>query len=305
MTFFVNIIKHHLFKNLTLSILPIVYTIMFAVTSVNGSSIVLVIGIFIALIHIIEIIGYCLYDNEHKNDAINNSVDVYKQKLEAIDGLCNEAEKIIALNADYLYDFIKQHKDHSIVKDIHFLQERADRICDAVFRYIISTAKSGQFFAVSIMFMEKRVIRSADGTESIRKYYQMIGRKSNYSISSPKSLRNFITEEEAKDYYYKKIFDESKHSYRILPKKKDIDREFKNSKDLDYSQYVGIPIFCKDRIIAILQIVAYDNSVISREKKELRSICDNYLTTFANLFLLSDKIENTKQLVDIEERDPS
>ena len=140
------------------------------------------------------------------------------------------------------------------------------------------------------MFMEK--------ASSSENKYQMVGRYTNYKKSAPKTFRTFVSEEEASGSYYHTIFNEPKRSPYILESKKKIKQNFKDYDDLDYSQYIGMPIFCKDKIIAILQIVAYDGSIIAKRRKDIQLLCDNYLTLFAYMFLLSDKIENTKQLIE-------
>ena len=45
-------------------------------------------------------------------------------------------------------------------------------------------------------------------------------------------------------------------------------------------------------MIAILQIVSYNDSIIASSEKEIQELVDNYLSTYANLILLADKTEN-------------
>lgn len=296
-----SFIDKSIFRNLLLSITPIVYTILYAwyFSSTTRSS-VLYNAIVLTIIHILAIIHYCVLDN--KEEKTRSAMDYQKKfkncnkKLSAAEDLLNNTESIVANNADILYDVIlaKRSGEHSSVKDMHFLQDKADVICTTVFNFIKEIAKKGTYFAVSIMFLEKKI----DTDRNITKEYQMVGRHTNYAKSAPKSYRHFVSESEAQGSYYYKIFNDSKRSpYYILASPEEIKESFQDSSDLAYSQYIGIPIFCKDKIVAVLQIVAYQKSRIAESVEEMQLLCDNYLTLFANLFLLSDKIENIQQLL--------
>ena len=281
-----------LFRNLSLSIIPITYGILYSVYAINTDvQLLLFFAILLSIIHIIEIVYYCIHD--YKNEERLKPIKVYQKKLAAAEELFNDTETIVANNADFLYDLVHNIKNHSEVKDLYFLQSKADVICNNVFKYIKATAEKGKYYAVSIMFMERTT--GEDG--SIAKKYQMVGRFTNYKKSSPKTLRKFVSEDEANGSYYHTIFNSTRRIPYILENKAKIKEVFKDYKELDYSQYIGIPIFCKDKIVAVLQIVAYNDSVIAKSKKDIQLLCDNDLTLYANLFLLSDKIENIKQLI--------
>ena len=282
----------YLFRNLSLSIIPIIYTILYAIFSINTElQILLYFAISLSIIHIVEIVYFCIHDNKYEEKI--KPIKVYQKKLAAAEELYNDTENLIANNADYLYDMVHNKKDHSEVEDIYFLQSKADVICNNVFKYIKATAEKGKYYAVSVMFME----RSKDKDNHTVKKYQMVGRFTNYKKSSPRTLRKFVSEEEASGSYYHKIFNSSRRSPYILENKTKIKAVFKDYQELDYSQYIGIPIFCKDKIVAILQIVAYNDSIIAKNLKDIQLLCDNYLSLYANMFLLSDKIENIKQLI--------
>ncbi len=282
-----------LFRNLSLSIIPITYGILYSVYAINTEvQILLFFAILLSIIHIFEIVYYCIHD--YKNEDRLKPIKVYQKKLAAAEELFNDTETIIANNADFLYDLVHKKKNHSEVEDLYFLQSKADVICSNIFKYIKATAEKGKYYAVSIMFMERTI---GEDSQIIKKY-QMVGRFTNYKKSSPKTLRKFVSDEEANGSYYHRIFNNARRSPYILENKAKIKEAFKDYKELDYSQYIGIPIFCKDRIVAILQIVAYNDSIIAKNIKDIQLLCDNYLTLYANLFLLSDKIENIKQLVE-------
>ena len=288
-----GIINSYLFRNLTLSLIPIAYGILYSIYAVNSSlQILLFFAILFSIIHIGEIVYFCIHDYKYEEKI--KPIKFYQKKLSASEDLMNETENLIANNADFLYDVVHKKKEHSEIKDIYFLQSKADVICNIVFKYIKSIAEKGRYYAVSVMFMEKTI----DQNNNVSKLYQMVGRCTNYKKSSPKTLRKFVSEDEANGSYYHKIFNSTKRTPYILENKAKIKGAFKDYKDLDYSQYIGIPIFCKDKIVAILQIVAYNDSIIAKSIKDIQLLCDNYLTLYANLFLLSDKIENIKQLIE-------
>lgn len=67
---------------------------------------------------------------------------------------------------------------------------------------------------------------------------------------------------------------------------------------MNYSQYIGIPISCKGKIVGILQIVAYNETIITNSKNEMLRFCNDYFSIAANSILLTDKVENITQKED-------
>lgn len=126
----------------------------------------------------------------------------------------------------------------------------------------------------------------------------MLSRRAFDASHTPRIYRSFISNAEANGFYYKKFIDNKPTRPTILMNNKEIKKEFINCRDVEYSQYVALPISCAgNNIIGMLQIVGYNGSKISNDKREIEKICDNYLMTSINLMILSDKTENVTQVV--------
>lgn len=273
-------------KNVILTLLPIIYTILASICIASFSGTLLTWSIILFVLHIVLLVVYG-YKESQQNKEYKKTETLIK-KIETITKAYKEADEIIQDNADMLYQLVYNKKGHSEVDNWDLLRAKGDIICNSVFELVKNVSEKGTDFAVSIIF--KRINNQTAE-------YTMLSRKTNFNSYNPEMYRNFIPDERAKGTFYKKIFDESPRKPQILKNKRKIKEKFAISNDIDYSQYIGFPIFCKSKIVAILQVVSYKESLIAKKEKDLKRLCDDYISLFANLFLLSDKLENIQQIV--------
>lgn len=282
MKFFHNIIV----KNILLTILPIIYTTLVSICFSNFSDVLLTWSIISFVLHMVLLILYGYKEAQQKKEY--KKTEMLIKKTEAVTKAYKEADEFIQDNADMLYQLVYNKKGHSEVENWDLLRTKGDIICNSVFELVRNVAEKGNDFAISIIFRRIKDNKSE---------YTMLSRKTNFNSYKPEMYRNFISDEKAKDTFYKKIFDESPRKPQILKDKRKIKEKFAMSNDIEYSQYIGFPIFCKSKIVAILQIVSYKESLIANNEKALKRLCDDYISLFANLFLLSDKLENVQQII--------
>ena len=125
--------------------------------------------------------------------------------------------------------------------------------------------------------------------ENEENYYNMISRIS-YDGHCPASYNVFRKESEIASYYYVGLFKKSITKPSILATKEAIEGAFC---DTDGVNYVAIPIACTgNKMIALLQIVAYEDSIIAKDRDEIEKIAGNYLSSYTNLVLLTDKVDH-------------
>lgn len=294
--FFYNIIV----KSILLTVLPLIYSFLlpFALSISNENEHIFSIengflfrlSIFLIIIHIIFLVIYGKKESE-KNKRISDFEIANKKapkEVSAISDLLKKYNKVIKDNSDKLYDYVYSEHGHSDVVDWQWMQSKGDEICEEVHKFLKVIAEKGDVFSVSIMFRKK---------QGDKQGYTMMSRDSSDAAThSPKSYRNFVSEEEALNTFYKWIFDERPTMPQILMNKKEIKDRFAGIGDVDYSQYIGIPISCKGRVVGILQIVAYNDTVITNKKNEMKRLCNNYFSIAANSILLTDKVENVTQI---------
>ncbi len=290
-----KIFLHTVTKSIIFLILPLAYTSMFSL-AISGiiaeerKNDLLVWSIIALLLHIIALTIYGVIDERHKKqlEHLERSIEKAPKELNNMGDLLHTFNKVILDNANKLYGMVQNKKGHSDIVNWDWMQSRGDDICDAIYNFIKKIAESGNNFSVSMMF--KKVKNGVQG-------YTMMSRSSNNASHTPKAYRNFIPEAEVVNSYYKKIFDENPSRPKILLNKKEIEENFVDINGINYSQYIALPISCKGKIIGLIQIVAYDNSLVASTKSELLRLCDDYFAIAQSTILLSDKSENIQQIL--------
>lgn len=272
-----------------ISILPLIYGILLPLAFANGWDARNETLFFISLILIVMHIGTIIAYAKAKSKNSDNITKAAEEQLKSITELHKETDKFIHDISISLYETISSKNKHSDVVNWEFLQFNGDTICKAAHKVVKNIAVQGSDFSVSVMFRQKK--NGANG-------FTMIARTSDENSHNPASYHNFIPEDQTKGMYYRKIFDQSPTSPQILHDRRAIEENFKEPDSKRYSQYIVLPILCKDKAVALLQVVAYNNSKIAEGEEALRKLCDDYLSLYANLLLLTDKIENASQLIE-------
>lgn len=296
--FFNNII----FKSILLTVLPVIYSLLLPLSiSVNKdkspsfsveNDYLFKISIFLFIFHIIAVSIYGKIEND-KNKQIEKYETSNKKapkEVAALSDLLKKYNKVIKDNADKLYDYVSGHHGHSDVVDWQWMQSKGDEICEKVHEFLKKTSEKGYTFSVSIMFRKQQ--------NNVQGFTMMSRDSSDAATHCPKSYRNFILEEEAEGTFYKWIFDNNPTEITILMNKKQVEKNFADIGDVNYSQYIGIPISCKGKVVGILQIVTYNNTIITNNKNEMIRLCNDYFSIAANSILLTDKVENITQKED-------
>ena len=288
--FFANTI----IKSIVFLILPLAYTTMFSV-AISGTidsstkNDLIVWSIITLILHIVVLIIYGVNEERQKKQLKQMEISIEKapKELNNVGALLHTFNKVILDNANELYSMVQNRKGHSDIINWNWMQSRGDDICDAMYSFIKKIAENGDSFSVSMMF--KRVKNNVPG-------YTMMSRSSNNACHTPKSYRNFVSETEVANTYYKKVFDENPSRPKILLNKKEIEENFTDINGIGYSQYIALPISCKGKTIGIIQVVAYDESIIANTKSELTRLCNDYFAIAQSTMLLSDKSENVQQI---------
>ena len=282
-------------KSIILTILPLIYpSLFFFALSINENGTLkkwLIIASCILAIPHLKALIFCGKKEKKQNDdlkQLKNIVDKSPKEVRASSSLLQIYSKIIKDNADKLYENIKTKKGHSDITDWQWMYSNGDELCSKLHSFIKEMAEKGKEFSVSIMFR----ITTEDG-----KGFTMSSRASDDVAHVPISYRRFVSEEDASGSYYKELMDNNLNKPEILINKKEVEEKLKGISGKNYSQYIALPIACKGKTVGLLQIMAYNGSVLSTDRKEIKRFCNNYFSIAANTMLLADKNENIAQII--------
>ena len=269
--------KNTIVKSVALTILPIIYTILYPSIFFRDEQSGLHINpnylypfLFLFVIHILLLIWYGRIENKEKDDSFLRAY-----------------QKIIFDNADKLYASLHRKHGHFDISDWDWIQERGDKLCETFYNFIDGIADAGHNFGVSLIF--KKIQNGVQG-------YTMSSRCAKKAYY-PSIYRAFIAEDDdkAKGTYYKTLLDENFIEPVILPNLEEIKKKFKNNAD-DYSQYIALPISCTGgKTIGLLQITVYKGSRLSSNVDVLDQLCRTYFSLGSTAMLLTAKIENALQ----------
>ncbi len=282
-------------KSLILTILPLIYPSLFfyALSITSDTSLkenLIGSSVFLAILHIIALFYYGYTENK-QSKSLNRLINIKEKspkEVQASSSLLQKYSKIIRDNADKLYDVIKDKKGHSDIADWQWMRSNGDELCSELHRFIKTIAEKGNEFSVSMMF------RMSSNNEN---GFTMLSRASDDAAHIPYSYRKFVSERDAEGSYYKELLDSNPTRPKILINKRDVEKKFKGIGDKNYSQYIALPISCKGKAIGLLQITAYNNSVLSTQEAEIKRFCNDYFSIAANAMLLTDKNENITQII--------
>ncbi len=223
------------------------------------------------------------FENEEcKHKLVINSNDSKTTAFALID-------EIVSGTADNLYQEIKRIKndEHTEIIDWSLIETYCDKICKTLFEYITKIAKKGKLFSVSIIFKTNK--NSKEGYIMPSRY--------NSDRHTPRIYRNFESKEKYENYCFHALFENTSTNYKIYMNKEELEQHFENYKP-DYSQYIGIPICCTGgKKIALIQVVAYKDSVISDSQESLESLITELFIPIASSVFLVNKIENSLQIL--------
>ena len=261
-------------KTIVLAISPVLIGLLGNIVVSSPTILWIVLTGILFLLYILYLIGNANYESKQKH---------HETWHDAITSLCREDCTQIRTYADSIHQKVNSKVGHAEITDWEKVQSYCNSICRIVYNFIQEIAHCGNQFSVSVFFK-----RSNNGILE----YNMLSRVS-YDRHNPASYNTFRSEEDVKFFHFKKLFDKCITRASILPTKDAIRAAFTDCDGVNYSQYIGIPVACTgNKMIAILQIVSYNDSIIASSEKEIQELVDNYLSTYANLILLADKTEN-------------
>lgn len=256
--------------------LPSISSVLLSLSSLSWWCLGLGIGFFI--INLFTMSKYAkIEEEEHKNGLIRTLFSRDKSDL------FRAYSKVTEENCRRLFSSLPHFDANHEAIDWGWIEKRGDELCDAVYQFVRSIAKSGDDFAVSIIFKK--------GSTS-NYMYSMTSRIKPNSTDNPKMYRTWISEAEANGKYYKTLLDESFSKTKICVNQAEVKECIKDHPE-KFSQFIAIPIIWPNgTTIGLLQIAVYSESIIFEKKKDLKRLCDTYLHQGRQLMILTDCISS-------------
>lgn len=177
-----------------------------------------------------------------------------------------------------------------------------ESICKAIYHYIIEnlnlTQTDGGIVDIEVAYVklveEDRKPENQPARISLSGYYHPT--RNGPKIQGKK--RNI----EEDGYHDAQLFYKNVDSPDIQLDATEIKSVFKNQDNKDYSQYLGVPVFCStsentSKMVGLLEIVCRGESVLSKDRKVVETMANHIFAPYAYIFLLLFKMDKALKAV--------
>lgn len=257
----------------------------------------------ILFVGLIILLFVCWHYQKKTKQEEEKSAEIEKEKELQKSNSINERYMLVGtFLGDYISSNIYNIKKFDIntsnyVKDgdkiwinfdkINRFRAQWNTICRDLCDLVNIIKEKGDQFGVNIILMCNK-----DGENG----YYMPAHFYTYQANSRASIQNKIktddhlnTLKEENQYFYKTLFDNNFSRPVVLARRIDIEEHFKRN-DRDQNQYIALPIKYYDKTFAILQVIAYKDSIIcdgDRAEDDIMDLINNYFSIYERFALLS------------------
>lgn len=226
-------------------------------------------------------------NNRRVISVLENQNSAYDELLANIISICKET-------ASDITSVIRQIKNSGI---IDMETWNFDKACNATCRSVYNITKTicgSSDIAVAY-------VRLDDSESPARKIYLNSFANQTHLRPSIYKKKRIFSEEYPNSYHDVDLFRKGSSEIEIVIGNENIDNIFAytdkgshaNGKK-KYSQYVAIPVFCKDeKMVGLLEIVALNDAKIGLNVNEIREVALKYFVPQSYLFLLLYKLERS------------
>lgn len=262
--------------------------------------------IFVAFI-ISNIIILCLYAKAEKSseqelsdikkqlDTANAEIkgleftnEAFSKALQGITAICKYSAKNANIQIHEIID-----KKRIDCKTWNF-DLASDTVCESIYENIIQKLSipkaSDGIVDVEIGYV--KLVEEASNQDE--KYISLCGYH-HPTRNGPKILgKPRLVEDEA--YHDASLFNSESDQPDIQLDASAVQGVFKDGDGKDYSQYLGIPVFCStqkktSKMIGLLQVVCHGNSTLAENEDEMKTLANTFFTPYAYMFLLLYKMD--------------
>lgn len=250
--------------------------------------------IFLIILIILYVILMIYYGFHEKNlQDINKELEcqirAYSDAMIGVISVCQKST--IDINK-VLHRF---KKDGRIDVNLWDFNISASDICRNIYHLLCSLHDSSKGFNVSYV----KLLEEKDNDNWI-----CMCAFANRNMSPPKVLNKERNIKDTYCYYDAKLFNKNNSDIIILDQYEDIITEFHfddrtklRKKNMKYTQYIAIPVFCNTKMIGLLQIICMNGTKLASSKEALKEVATKYLVPYSYIMLLLHKLEKTLMLI--------
>lgn len=266
--------------------------------------------IFIAF-SIFNIVILCLYANAEKSTSqkiaeLEGQLTVIKRE-EADLVFTNEAFSSAMQGIAAVCKYSSQNANiqiHEIIERMRIdckawnFDLASDTVCAALYDNVIQKlgipkANDG---IVDVEVAYVKLIEDGSGTQEkmTEKHISLCGY--HHPTRSGPTIRGKSRLVEKDAYHDASLFLSASDQLDIQPDASAVCSVFKNGDGKDYSQYLGIPVFCltqrkTSKMVGLLQIVCHGDSILAKSANEIKTLANTFFIPYAYLLLLLYKMD--------------
>ena len=266
--------------------------------------------IFIAF-SIFNIVILCLYANAEKSTSqkiaeLEGQLTVIKRE-EADLVFTNEAFSSAMQGIAAVCKYSSQNANiqiHEIIERMRIdckawnFDLTSDTVCAALYDNVIQKlgipkANDG---IVDVEVAYVKLIEDGSGTQEkmTEKHISLCGY--HHPTRSGPTIRGKSRLVEKDAYHDASLFLSASDQLDIQPDASAVCSVFKNGDGKDYSQYLGIPVFCltqrkTSKMVGLLQIVCHGDSILAKSANEIKTLANTFFIPYAYLLLLLYKMD--------------
>ena len=257
-----------------------------------GVVVIMYVVVLIRYARLEENINSRLHETEEREKAAQRNVETFRGAFQGISAICKLSSKQTNLK---IHEIIEQGK---IFCDNWNFEIASSLLCEQIYNHVVCHICENTEYTGNVDIEVEYVSLIELSTKKRRKRTDQIKLCGYYHPSRPnpsiyRKIRSVNQKgTDGKPFHDGTLFAEKKNAISILMTKEDVEDKFGSlAVDHDYSQYIGIPVFCDtangdNKMVGLLEIVCHNNSNISSDEDRIRECIDLYLSTYASVFLL-------------------
>lgn len=308
---YVILLKSHV-KGVILTLITTAIGVLSGIVANNITSLMWwMILISVVIVYIISVYKYAILENKQQaelNQMIANRddnekrVEILQSVLQGISSMNRISAKQTNLK---VHEIIEQGK---IYCDNWNFDIASGLVCGQIHSHAISyICKKG--FNSSIIDVEVAFVCLIEGKQRKRKQQDQIRMAAFYHPSSQNPTIYHVArsikakDEKGRPYHDASLFLDKRNTPDILIDKEAITQKFGFLRpDHDYSQYIGIPVFCDtsdngNKMIGLLEIACHNECYLAHDESTIKDYVNQYISPFVSQLLLLYKCDKALRAV--------
>lgn len=159
-------------------------------------------------------------------------------------------------------------------------------VCECIYKNILDLIEANQ--DITVNYYRKYI--GEDG----KTYTEMIAHE-GYNTTPKYYMIPKLLKIDKKSYFCEKLLENNNPDIIFLASKEEVAKAFGMQKDkCKYNQYVGVPIrrFASNENVALIEIVAHNNSIMWKDIEHVKKFVQYYCGIFEEYFFLIDMLAN-------------